>query len=312
MTTAISDVDDFLGVTDIPRDRWGRPLIKPPGGGRSVAYTRCTTFVGCLEDTYNLSKWQQRMVALGLARRPDLLLAVSAHHDDKDRLNALCQEATEAAAASSAATTGTALHRLAERLDQGETVDIPTAAKADLDAYRAATAGMQWLHVERMTVNDTLKVAGTPDRIGLTPTGGLPVIADLKTGSIDYGIGKIAMQLALYAHSDLYDHDTGTREHVDVDQQRALVIHLPAGAGRCELVWVDIAAGWEAVQLAKQVREWRNRKNLTTPYDAGDALPALIAACSSVDELTALWRAHVTSWTDTHSRLAAARKASLT
>ena len=35
----------------IPRDRWGRPLVIPPGGGKKrVAYRRVTTFVGVLED----------------------------------------------------------------------------------------------------------------------------------------------------------------------------------------------------------------------------------------------------------------------
>jgi hypothetical protein len=84
---------------EIARDHWGRPMVVPPGGGKATPYTRCTTFVGVLEDTYNLSRWQQRMVAIGLNDRPDLAIAVSAHRDDKVRLSAICDEAMEAAKA---------------------------------------------------------------------------------------------------------------------------------------------------------------------------------------------------------------------
>lgn len=310
-------------LEQVQRDRYGRPLITPPSGGKPVSYRRCTTFVGVLEDTYNLSKWQQRQVALGLAARPDLLLAVSAHGDDKDRLNQVCADAAEAAGSSSAATIGTALHRIAERIDSGETLTVPDVAKADIDAYQAATTGMTWTHIEKITVHDTLKVAGTPDRVGVVPGAALPVVADLKTGSLDYGLGKIAMQLAMYAHSALYDPTTGARTALDVDLERALIIHLPAGTGTCNLVWVDIAAGWEAVQLAAQVWAWRGRKGLTTPYGPGagaaptttagpDPLTLAILAATTVDQLTTLWGEHKATWTDEHTALAAERKNDLT
>lgn len=302
-----TDVDPFA---EVPRDRYGRPMIVPAGGGKPVAYTRCTTFVGCLEDTFNLSKWQQRMVATGLAQRPDLLLAVSAHSDNKSKLDQLCSEALEAAKGSAAATTGTALHRLSERLDRGEAVDVPAAAKADLDAYQSATSRFTKQHIEVLTVHDGLKVAGTPDRV--LEVDGIPVIADLKTGSIDFGMGKIAMQLALYSRSARYDLTTGTRNPLEVDQDRALVIHLPAGEGECNLIWVDIQAGWEAVQLATQVRAWRARKDLATPYASQDYLAALISIVGDVDSLTALWRDHQGTWQPHHTQLAAARKAEIT
>jgi glycine betaine/proline transport system substrate-binding protein len=44
----------------------------------------------------------------------------------------------------------------------------------------------------------------TPDYSPLT------YIADLKTGSVDFGAGKIAMQLAVYSRSVFYDHQTKT------------------------------------------------------------------------------------------------------
>jgi hypothetical protein len=70
---------------ELPRDRWGRPLITPPTGGEPRAYTRVTTLAGSVEDTYHLGQWQQRMVAVGMARRPDLVLgALGADPTDKN------------------------------------------------------------------------------------------------------------------------------------------------------------------------------------------------------------------------------------
>ena len=40
----------------------------------------------------------------------------------------------------------------------------------------------------------------------------------------------------------------------------------PAGQARCELHWIDIAAGWHAAQLAAAVRGWRARRDLTAAY----------------------------------------------
>lgn len=317
----------------IDRDRYGRPLIVPPGGGKPVPYTRATTFVGVLEDTYNLSRWQQRMVAQGLTSRPDLMLAVSAlplngqmSADDKRTLNGLCEQAMEAAQAHAAATVGTALHALAERHDRGEELGpIPGQYQADIDAYITETAHLDMVQIETFGVHDELRIGGTWDRI--VQIDGRNYIADLKTGSIEWGIGKIAMQLSVYSRCQQYDADTGQRTPLpNVHQGRALVIHLPAGKGQAELVWVDIAAGWEAVELASRVRAWRARKDLTRPYiksttaaveagterEASAALANAIKAATSMDELNHLWEVHHQTWSDdVHTPLAVAVKAGL-
>ena len=110
---------------EVPRDRFGRPLITPPGGGKPVPYTRATTWASTLEDRWNLERWGKRMVALGLADRPDLLMAVSVNRGDKDRLNALCDDAVEAAKASAAATVGTSMHQLTDMVDRGDELNDP-------------------------------------------------------------------------------------------------------------------------------------------------------------------------------------------
>jgi hypothetical protein len=276
----------------IDRDRWGRPLVTPPEGGKKVAYTRATTFIDCLDDKFGLQKWMMRMVALGLADRADLLLSVSAHRDDKRELDRICESAKEAAAASAAATTGTALHALTELIDRGQDLPVlPDAAQADLGAYRAATSALKATHIEQFCVQDPLRIGGTPDRV--VELGGKRYIADIKTGSIEWGALKIAMQLALYARSRTYDVATGTRGTHGADTTRGLIIHLPAGTATCSLHWVDLEAGWEAVQVAKAVREQRNLKfkDVTEPFD-GTAPATTIRATRKVETKASDAQAH--------------------
>ncbi len=313
----MSTVDPFDTVTpDIPRDRWSRPLVHPPQGGKRVPYTRCTTFVDCLDDKYNLQQWEKRMVATGLADRPDLLLAVAAHRHDKKALNQITDQAKEAAAAGAAATTGTAEHALTERIDRGLPLGvIPAAYQPDLDAYRDTTAPLRMVEIEQFSVLDELQIGGTPDRVAEYIRRYF--IVDTKTGNIEFNQLKIAMQLAVYSRSVPYDPAAEIRmpRPYPVDQDRAIVIHLPAGHGECTLYWVDIATGWEAVQVAAEVRRLRSRKGwftLLTPPPPTDLRLALRAA-STVDELRRLWSAAVEAgdWTEDHLQVALGRKAEL-
>lgn len=307
-----------MAEVEIPRDRWGRPLVVPPDGGKAVPYTRVTTFIDVLEEKRALNQWMQRMVAIGLTERPDLLIAASAHRDDKAEMNRLCEEAIEAAKGRAAATTGTALHTLTEQVDRGQKLPpLPGDAQRDVDAYRQATAGMRMLAIESFVVNDELRAAGTPDRI--VTYNGRNYIADIKTGDIKYGAGTIAMQLALYSRSVSYDPATKTREPLpNVDQTMGIVIHLPANQGVCELHWVDLTQGWDGVLLADEVRDWRSRKGFMTPVDPTPAnRPAepdvghMIRNASTVGELERLWRVYRNIWTDTATAMAAERKAQL-
>lgn len=302
----------------IERDHWDRPLVVPPDGGKAVAYTRCTRYVEVLEDKYNLHQWELRQCSIGLADRPDLLLAVSAHRDDKKELNKITKKAKEAAKSSAASTTGTAVHALCERVDRGRPLGIvPASAKADVEAYQAATSFLEHLHIEQFTVQDDLRIGGTPDRV--VRWGDNLYIADLKTGKdIELGGLKIAMQLAVYANSVPY-FPPGIRKGYDgwVNKDEAIVIHLPAGQAKPKLYFVDIAAGWAAVSTASAVRNWRSRKDWYQPIEAPRSVPPAaalsavekqIAATSTVAELYAMWRP---DWTDAEIQRARERKAEL-
>ena len=249
-------------MTEVPRDeRFNRPLILPPeGGDKLVPYTRVTTFVGALEDNFNLGKWEKRMVAIGLADRPDLLLATSAHRDDKDELDKIADKAKEAAKAGAAATTGTALHSLTEKVDRGEELPpLPAEYQADMAAYAAVSRRLRTQAIETFVVNDQYQAGGTFDRI--FEVDGVRYIGDTKTGgNLEYGIVKIIMQLAMYANSHEYNPDGGARGALNVSPQWGIVVHLPAGKGECKAYWVNLEWGWYGVQLAYSVRQIRKLK----------------------------------------------------
>ncbi|MCK0174782.1 PD-(D/E)XK nuclease family protein [Mycolicibacterium sp. F2034L] len=286
-----------LQNTEIPRDRFGRPMVMPTGRGKKrVAYRRATTFVGCLDDMNGLMKWKARQVALGMGQRKDLVLAAAAANpDDKKLLGEIAEKATEHALSSAGATTGTALHSLTERIDRGQNLGyVPAEYEADLEAYQKATAEIEFIGIEAFRVHDDWKVAGTADRIGRLH--GRLMIMDIKTGSIDYP-HKMAMQLAMYAHSTPYDIPTDTRQPVEegLNPNQGIIIHLPAGEGRCDLYEIDLNKGWAACVLAKKVWDWRGTKELTRLIDPAVAPPkpptwySLTEAATTVEDLRLIW-----------------------
>lgn len=295
MADVFDVVDDPTSpAPEVKRDRWGRPLVVPPDGGKAVGYTRCTRFIDVLEDRFNLQQWEKRQVAIGLADRADLLLAVTAHREDKKKLNDIANEAKQAARASAAATTGTALHALTERVDRGQELPaLPADAQRDLDAYAEKTKDLEPMAIERFCVYDPYKIGGTPDR-ALRHQDKI-YIGDVKTGEIEWGAMKIGMQLAVYAHSVPYNQQTDQREEwgFDIDQDWGIVIHLPAGKGECSLHWIDLRSGWEAVKCANEVRQWRKKNDWYRRFEiaAPDAVSyeQMVASAASLEDLRAVW-----------------------
>jgi hypothetical protein len=263
-------------LAEVPRDRYGRPLITPIGGGEPVAYTRASKLGSALSDQFNLTKWKKRMVALGMARRPDLLTAVAANHDNKTKLDELCEQAMEAAGATEARNMGTAIHQLTEIVDLGGPLPEPTppAAVERVQLYQATIARAQLtpVLVETFIVNDELQVAGTFDRLMRTPAGPT-LIADLKTGmSLINGNGRLwpdsaiemCVQLAVYASGKRYDPATGQRSPLDedLDPTRGIIIALPALGGPCRLVQLDLVKGSQLAGIAAHVLQTRKTRQL--------------------------------------------------
>jgi hypothetical protein len=289
------------------------------------------------------------MAVLGTAVRRDIQLAASAITNPKDRyqkreLNKLAERAIEAAKGSEAATTGTALHTFTEQLDRGQEPGfVPEEYLADLAAYAQIRAPYTPLDIEGFCVRDDLRVGGSYDRIVALPEQGVEapawwqarypdadpvltgaVIWDLKTGgSLDgglFGMGKIAMQMGVYANSVAYDHTLGTRSTLPGDPRTdiGIVCHLPAGTGTAQLLWVDLAAGWEiAYEVAPRVHAWRKRDDLSSSFASATARPRSatiherIAAATSYEELKAIYDENQLSWTVGLTSLAAARRSEL-
>ena len=257
--------------TEMPRDRWGRPLIVPPGGGKPVPYTRVSTLAKALDDLNQLMAWKARKTAEGLIRRPDLLTLVAgaiANGDPdndwptKKALNDAVAQAMEAAGSSKGATAGTGFHSLTEAIDRGnEPLYVPEADKQRLEDYRQATAGVEWVDIECFVVNDVVQAAGTFDRLGRLPDGRV-IVGDLKSGKseADYPLST-TVQIATYANGHRYNPETGERSplHPDLDTTEGLLIHLPPSGG-CFLYRLDLVTGWKAAQLAREVSTLRKVK----------------------------------------------------
>jgi hypothetical protein len=334
---------------EIPRDRWGRPKILLPedeatGFGQTTlkAYTRASTLGGVLEDQTGLGEWKKRVVAYGMGRRRDLVIAAASVRslDEKNQLTSIAEQAMQAAEASAAATIGTALHALADRLDQGEPIPDIGEDRYALDAYAQLRSHFTVHAIEQFVVCDELEVAGTADRV-LSPTGVMVapdgtritpedrLIDDLKTAATaDYFGIKFCVQLAVYAHGLPYQHGKGRLPWPDGIAPRTdwgLIMHVPSGGSTADLYWVDLKLGWELAQLAVQVREWRRRKDLVVPaalpqpgWVDAPAEPAHAVGLAKLiadeppgpdlrDRLVELYRRHKHEWTDQHNQLVKAR-----
>ncbi|MEU8327292.1 hypothetical protein [Micromonospora sp. NPDC048839] len=294
---------------DVPRDGWKRPLVVPIDGGRPAAHTRVTTYIDCIDDKSNLDVYHQRMVLLGAAKKPSLLDAVRLldpeDAKDKRQLNAIAERAQEIAGANDKREKGSHLHHLSEFVDRGE--PLPPCSEADLvdmAAYKMATVQLDVVHIEKLVVVGENKTAGTPDRVSYYDGPGPLVdgkrihikgnlITDLKTGSVEYGAFKMAMQLSDYSKGMFYDptkfpvdmedakafarwKKTEFPEELaraaytplpDVNQDWGLIIHLPAGSGVATVYWIDLRAGWEGVLAAKVVRALRRQNKVLHPFE---------------------------------------------
>jgi hypothetical protein len=248
--------------------------------------------------------WKQRMTALGIGKHlqsddtqsphlTDALKKLSIDYDDKNSaskrdMNILCEQALEMADADAAANLGSQIHRATEDADSGEITALTEQWAQHVAAYRAATTQLRVTHIEQFLVNDSIRVAGTADRIfSVDGVDGL-VIGDIKTGSIDYP-GKFALQLGIYAHSLMYDPQTETRTPIpNIRQDKGIIIHLDVKTAKCSLHWINIAAGWEAVQLAIQVREWRTCKDLLSPLTLDPSWEYKIFTTTTLSDLLAV------------------------
>lgn len=256
-TTPGTKTEDLL-----TRDRWGRPLVVPPAGGKPIPYTRVSTLAKALDDTTMLTNWKMRQTAIGLQKRPDLM-ALLATRPDRKKLDEIVQTALDAASSDAAANLGTALHSFAEAADLGEPFDtIPAEHQPRIRQYRQtlADAGITVVACEKFVVCDDLETAGTFDRLLQLPDGRL-IVGDIKTGSgVDWIGLSTAMQVAVYSRGLIYNPETHERHPLPVDTTVGVLIHLPQGGDGCTLHELDLQEGWFAALQAFDVRRTRKKK----------------------------------------------------
>lgn len=280
----------------IPGARKGTTKQCPKCKGKGYIeklYSRCTSFVSVLDDTTQLQKWKQRVTLVGVGVDHGLLEALArTDPDDREMLDAIADEAFEIGEGHAKAQKGTDLHKLTEYVDLGEPLPaelprfdddgnllgytpVTLQDRADLAAWKRSVEALDvtMLGIECFVVNDDYEIGGTYDRrveseVFICTLCAKPVILDLKTGRIDYGAGKIAQQLGVYANSRDYDPATGKRTDQDVCTHFGIVVHLPQGTGHATVHVVDLEAGWAAVELSSKVREYRRMsRNMIWPIE---------------------------------------------
>lgn len=185
----------------------------------------------------------------------------------KDAVNAIATELLELGGVHEKANRGTNLHALTELADAGKPLpddeSVTPTDRASVAAYGAALerAGIKVVASEVVVVDDVARRAGRLDRVVLYRPKGAQrakrVVADIKTGRIDYGFTKIEQQVAAYADGKAYDLDTGERTPLGADRHLGLLIHVPQGEGTAYVYELDLDRGRRGNKLAGAVREWR-------------------------------------------------------
>jgi hypothetical protein len=309
----------------------GRYKLPDPDTGKDALFTRVSTIAKMLEDTYHLDQWKDRMLSKGLAMRPDLvMLAGATPLEDKRAFTDLVKSARDTAGGSEGANHGTAFHSLTEIVDRGE--PVPQGTHPDnvkrLELYRRSLKDHllavipDWM--ERVVLNREHRLVGRTDRaliardmsvLGRPSTGYGAVIGDVKSQkSMDFGCMAIAMQLAIYAHADLvWNEDDGIWEEPDIELNRnvAVVMHVPSDRVAADIHVIDIARGWELVQIAMDIRKARKEKlnRILTMSSERDWRRDILNA-STKRELSEIWQSANAAgeWTDELMALGMARK----
>jgi hypothetical protein len=331
---ASDEVEEVPG--DIPRGRGQRPKIWKllPDGSESrdemVEMTRASSLGDALENKYLIHRWDMRNLAFALSRRPDLVLKLAAVPDieekaNKNEVHETVKVALDFAGGTAAATSGSAIHRLSERLDAGE--DLSYLADRVLEAltvYRRLMSTLRIVASETFVVCDELGAAGTYDRVvellndtevrwrdadGVERVVILPagtrLILDLKTNANAMYFGAVyACQEAVYGFGVPYTHEGGRGEWPDglaPSREWGLLLHLPIDSLEdAGFYWVDLTQGYNLAIQAAAHREAMKKKDLFWPTDLEPILvksaPAeVIETAEDVQQLPPLTEAEMVS-----------------
>lgn len=346
----MTDIDPFAPD---PIERLnGQPLIKQFGGEDTepIPYTRASSLGAYLTDDRFLLSWKLRNLAVALGRRKDLAdqCALEVYTTgfleperalksaSGKRLDDLIERALDSVLISERADRGTVVHAVTEQDYDGF---VPISVITELAVFN------EWLAIndirrvgsEIFVVNDKLRVAGTFDHLFFHSEFGL-IIGDTKNGRNANALG-FGCQFANYAHSEVYDPETGGRmslqEYVQreygfdpgpINHEVALLLSLKAdqdgGYGELKVSEVDIKWGYEKAQQAVGVRDAREEtagrvlqskvlkhvKGKRAKELAQEAILARLKAAITYEELLAIWKQFRPIWNDELTAASQARR----
>lgn len=272
-----------------PIDRPGQPdagdgdhyPLPDPDTGEARKWTRVTTFCEAIDSAEGLTKWKLGLTVRGLVHRDDLLTQARHEHDNDTAVRNIAEQAHLWAGSKLSAAVGTALHTATEHHDHGTGHRPPAPWDRHVDAWGAALAahGIEILPdwIERIVIHPELGLAGKLDRIARLPDGRL-VVVDIKTGADKYdtngrvktyAVKKVAyaVQAAVYAHATHAWSADGYEPMPAIDQEMALIAHLSADKGTCDLWAIDIAKGWDKAQACHAIRQARSVAQVFTRWE---------------------------------------------
>lgn len=323
----------------------GRYYLPHPDTGEKSYFTRATTVAKTLPDLFNVNQWEKRVIVKGMAMSPELVMAAGPIPLDDDRqhkkdLQDIAYRAKERAGGNEGSTRGKAFHTLTEIVDRGEPIPIGTSPDhvKQLKLYRESLDGIgavvhpAWM--ERLVWNREFGIVGRTDRALLVdpeklldegrnryirPGASASIIGDVKSQkSMDFGCMDIGVQLAIYAHADLtWNEETLEWEEPDIELNRdvAVVMHVPSNDSNvADIHVIDIARGWELVQVAMEVRAARKETlNRKLERPGGNDWGRAIMNATTKQELSRIWsEANAAGeWTDKLLELGKARQAEI-
>lgn len=268
----------------IPRDRWGRPLIKQPDG-TTEPYSRCSSLASTIENKKGLGIWDVRNIVRGVGLREDLAAMAAGLPSitgDKRKdeltnktLDEIADVARDVAGEHAGRNWGSAVHSFTEPGMQ-EFPYVPERMQEDVRSYWQCIEDyrVRLCASEVFVVNDELKVAGTFDDLYYTYAYGLTV-ADKKTGRKN--MHSVVIQMAVYANSMVYVPATGERRPLQslvppelrnrpINLDTALYVHIPKGEGRTDFLTANIRLGYEAAKVAAAARDYQRVKEGLVDY----------------------------------------------
>lgn len=200
--------------------RWG--WYRDHAGNEFRRVSKLLEYIETKPGTFNLRRWEERQVALGLAARNDLVLglksmptpdpAIGYTRQDKDKIDKIVGDAKTAAKQRDGGVVGTAVHDLTERYDRGEPLDrvaagLPALPASEIRAYAFLIERNGWkvVEIERtVQIPELGDVTGSLDRVYEIP--GLSAL--LGPGGCQYG--DSCPDVGLPGHSDTVIGDVKT------------------------------------------------------------------------------------------------------